>query len=161
MHLLANVPVTDLAAGDTVLLETDGLTHTSVVHEVKAPKQGAVTVTFLRGERVKLPREMTVPVVKAIEHEDVELDVEDPRDRPDLAEAQEARNRMFVAEGMGMDEKDLWRVYHDKNWRAGEALQPVGAHSSLVADALSMSEDEVAALPEAVASFVRTVRRSA
>ncbi len=92
MNLLRGALATDLQPGDQVLgLEAAGVTVWPL-HEA-TNKGKTVELVFLNGFAMSVSPDQEFLVARDVEHRDVEFEVDDPRDRADLREAEEARKR--------------------------------------------------------------------
>lgn len=108
------VNISDVAKGDLLIAVDEGMWHTREVHEVT--KGGRVTLAS--GERMKMTGQaLVVREIDVSEIVDLTDEIDDPRDRPDLREAESARDRCARYD---LDEGDwlYWDVYHrGPDWR--------------------------------------------
>lgn len=122
MEMPVLTKVSDLAPGDRLVAVDEGMWHTREIHAVT--KAGAVTL--LSGERIKLSGSvLAIRDVDVSETVDLIDEVDDPRDRDDLRQAERARAR---CERYGLTEDHLdevgrpsglyWQVYYRADdWR--------------------------------------------
>lgn len=105
MNILLAKTVAELESGDRIVCSEESTLHFREVHEVTDN-----TVLFLHGESIEFKYSTTVVMVEMeFETTEVEVIVEDTRDRSDLALAQSALDR---ANQHPENSEEYWSEYY-------------------------------------------------